>query len=401
MANGQTEFREYRPEDFESFLALHNEVFPPVSAEEMDRWMSREDVTAGVAVRDGEVVGEIPLHLREFMVRPGVTVRAAFEHSVCVAQEMRGTGLGTHIQTAIKQFLQGRAEGLTVYRGGERTPAYRFYDKNGLVDLTYHRTYTHHRPGDVASRAFELVEIGALINRESQALRVFEDALGDVGGRQVRRQGFFSDTLANLEMCELKPLLGVFLAEEDHDLAGYCILSLGRQPSDAVHVMELVARGQDLEVRESLLRSACGVAADRSGKLTMSLHDFMATWELTHELGFVGSPRGSMIMGTPLDWEAMAQRVWWSQPTLEGVQVDLFTPEGDVTLCRRGTRPLRTLTLEMKHHQAARYLFSRLDLQAAVDREMVTCLGGSRGDIAALGRAIPFTPWEIRDFEHI
>lgn len=399
--SSRIDFREYQPEDFDSFLQLHNSVFPPVSAEEMQRWMSRPDVTAAVAVRAGEVVGEIPVHIREFMVRPGVTVRAAFEHSVCVAAEMRGTGVGTRMQTALKQFLQGRAEALAVYRGDERSSAYRFYEKNGLVDLTYQRHYVHREPGRVAARSFELLDISALESREAQALRVFEDALGVVGGRQMRRPGFISDTLNNLEMCELKPALACFLAEEDHDLAGYCVLSLGTRPSDPVQILELAARGQDPELRAALLRSVCAVAEERSTVVSVALHDLSDCWELACSLGFEGAPRGSMIMGVPLDWEAMARRVWWEQPALQGVQVNIFTPERDLTIRAPAGEVVRTLTLEMKHHQAVRYLFSRLDLQACVDSEMVTCLGATREDIAALSRAIPFTRWEIRDFEHI
>ena len=399
--SGQIEFREYLEEDFESFLRLHNDVFPPVTADEMAHWLAGDDVTAGVAVRGGEVVGEIPVHIREFMVRPGVTVRAAFEHSVCVAGDVRGTGIGTHIQNAMKQFLAGRADALTVYRGGERTPAYRFYEKNGLVDLTYHRIYTLADPGSAASQAFELVDMSEMLRHENGMLHVFEDSLGHVGGRQVRGPGFFAETLENLEMCEIKPLLGGLLAEEADGLAGYCILSIGRRTSDPLHIMEVASRGRDPQLTEALVRTACSVAADRGTRVTVSLHEFGEGWDVFRDLGFVGSPRGSMIMGTPLDWEGMADRVWWDQPGLADVQADLFTPEEDATLRRPPGGVARTVTLEMKHRQASRYLFSRLDLAGAVAREMLTVRDATLQDVEALGRAIPFSAWEIRDFEHI
>ncbi len=55
----------------------------------------------------------------------------------------------------------------------------------------------------------------------------------------------------------------------------------------------------------------------------------------------------------------------------------------------------------MKHDQAVRWLLSRLDLRAEFEREMLTCHGALRGDVDALGRAIPFTPWEYQGIDHI
>ncbi len=397
----QIEFREYRDEDFDSFVQLHNAVFPPVTDQEMAAWMAREDVTAGVAVRDGRVVGEIPLHTREFMVRPGVVVSAAFQHSVCVAEETRGEGVGSRIQNAIKQFMLGRADALTVYRGDERSPAYRFYDQNGLVDLTYHRTWRLDNAATVASHSFQAVGIEDLIAREAEALAVFEDALGYVAGRQLRKPGFFADTLTNLEMCELAPTLMVFLAEESDGLAGYALVSMNSGNDGPVRILEVAARGRDASLTEELVRSVCSLAADRGAPVTVSLCDTSVCRDVYNPLGFRGTPRGEMIMGMPLDWLAMADRVWWSQPDLTGVRVDISAPDRDVTIRRPDGQPTRALVLEMKHHQASRYMFSRLDLQAEWRAAMLTCRNATAEDITLLSRAIPWSEWEPRDIEHI
>lgn len=397
---GQIEFREYRDEDLDSFVQLHNAVFPLVTDEQMAAWMAREDVTAGVAVRDGRVVGEIPLHTREFMVRPGVVVSAAFQHSVCVAEEVRGEGVGSRIQSAIKQFMLGRADALTVYRGDERSPAYRFYDQNGLVDLTYHRTWRLEDAATAASRSFQAVGIEDLIARETEALAVFEDALGYVAGRGLRNPGFFADTLTNLEMCELAPTLMVFMAEESDGLAGYALVSMSNG-GGPVRILEVAARGRDAKLTETLVRAVCSLAADRGAPVTVSLCDTSVCRDVFAPLGFRGTPRGEMIMGIPLDWQAMADRVWWRQPDLAGVQVDVRTPDRDVTIRRPDGEPTRTFILEMKHHQASRYMFSRLDLEAEWSRGMLTCRDATAEDITLLGRAIPWSEWEPRDFEHI
>ncbi len=397
---GQIDYREYRDEDFDSFHQLHNAVFPPVTEEQMAGWMARDDVTAGVAVRDGRVVGEIPLHTREFMVRPGVAVTAAFQHSVCVAEETRGEGVGSRIQNVIKQFMLGRATALTVYRGDERSPAYRFYDQNGLVDLSYHRTWRLDDVATVASREFQAVGIEDFIAREPEALAVFEDALGYLGGRQLRKPGFFADTLTNLEMCELSPTLMAFMAEESDGLAGYVLVSV-RDGGGPVTILEVASRGRDIDLAEGLVRSVCALAAERRAPLLVTLSDTSICRDLFAPLGFESTPRGEMIMGMPLDWQGMADRVWWAQPGLEGVEVGIRTPERDVTIRRPDGEATRSLVLEMKHHQASRYMFSRLNLRAEWAADMLTCRDGSAGDVALLDRAIPWSEWEPRDFEHI
>ena len=396
--NGEIVAREFLPEDIESFHALHDAVFPPVPLAEMRRWMAREDVTAGVAVLGGEVVGEIPLHVREFVIRPGVTARLAFEHSVCVRAEMRGEGVGSAIQEEMKRFMRGRAEVLSVYRGGERTPAYRHYWKNGLTDLCYLRTWTLAEPGAVAARAGAVLLPEAILGREREFLAVFTDACGDAGGYQRRVPGFYATAFTQLEAVETGTQYSALVAEEGGRLLGHCIIGAH---GGEVSVMELATRGGDLEMAASLVRGACRVAAEGGARVTVELHDRGRYRPVFEELGFTPRPRGNMIMGTPLDWEALAALVWVPQPELTEVQVELWTPDEEAVIHRPAGAPERAITIECKHEQAVRWLMSRLDLPAAYGSELLTCRGAQPGDIEALGRAIPFTPWEYQGIDHI
>ncbi len=168
-----------------------------------------------------------------------------------------------------------------------------------------------------------------------------------------------------------------------------------------MRILEVAARGRDASLTEALVRSVCSLAAERGTPVIVSLSDTSVCRDIYASLGFRGASRGEMIMGIPLDWQAMADRVWWRQPDLAGVRVDICTPDRDVTIRRPDGTPTRTLVLEMKRHQASRYMFSRLDLQAEWARDMLTCRDATAEDIALLGRAIPWSEWEPRDIEHI
>ncbi|MGD9495366.1 MAG: N-acetyltransferase family protein [Armatimonadota bacterium] len=394
----EIEVREFLPDDIESFHALHDAVFPPVPLEEMVRWMQRPDVTAGVAVRGGEVVGEIPLHVREFVIRPGVTARLAFEHSVCVHEQMRGVGVGSAIQDEIKRFMRGRADVLSVYRGGERTPAYRHYWKNGLTDLCYLRRWTLADPAAVAKRATEVLPAEAILGREREFLAVFADAFGDAGGYQRRAPGFYATALTQLEAVEMGTAYSALVVEDAGNLLGYCII--GAYDGTAT-VMELATRAVDLEMAAELVRAACQVAAESGARVAVELHDGGRYRPVFEQLGFAPRPRGDMIMATPLDWEALAAIVWVPQPELAEVQVELWTPDEEATIHRPAGMPARTITVECKHEQAVRWLLSRLDLPAECARERLTCCSTRPGDVEALGRAIPFAPWEYQGIDHI
>jgi len=394
----EIEVREFLPDDIESFRALHDAVFPAVPPAEMRRWMARADVTAGVAVRDGEVVGEIPLHVREFVIRPGVTARLAFEHSVCVREDMRGEGVGSAIQDELKRFMRGRAEVLSVYRGGERTPAYRHYRQNGLTDLCYVRTWVQAEPASVAEPQGDTLAADAILDREGEFLAVFADALGDAGGHERRVPGFYATAFTQLEAVEVGTRYSALVTEGGGDLAGYCILGTH---GGSVAVMELATRGGDLDMAASLVRRACGVAAQAGARVTVELHDSGRYRPAFEASGFTPQPRGNMIMGTPLEWEALAALVWVPQPELADVQVELWTPDEEATVHRPEGAPARTITVECKHEQAVRWLMSRLELPAAYRGELLTCRGALPGDLEALGRAIPFTPWEYQGIDHI
>ena len=397
--SAQIEIREFQSDDIESFHALHDAVFPPVPLEEMRRWMMRDDVTAGVAVQDGRIVGEIPLHIRRFVLRPGVAVRVAFEHCVCVEEGMRGKGIGTRIQDAIRQFMRDRVEVLTVYRGDERSPAYNHYDSNGLTDCCYVRTWKLDAPGEVAEPPGDPLEAGEIVAREEEFAADFRSAHEHAGGYEDRLPGFYETAFTQLETVELGSEYAALVVERSGRLLGHLVLAL--RDDGPITVMELASRGRDRAVAMRLLRGACAVAEDRGVGVTALLHDGGIYTSVFDALGFAPQRRGEMIMACPLDWRRLARIVWTPQSELADVRVRVWTARDDFVVHEPGGEPSREITAELKHHQAVRWLMCRLDLAPLVAQEIVTVHGARPGDIEALSRAIPFASWEYQGIDHI
>ena len=395
----EIEIREFQADDIVSFHALHDRVFPPVPFDEMRRWMSRDDVTAGVAVQDGRIVGEIPLHIRQFVLRPDVSISVAFEHCVCVDESMRGQGVGTAIQDAIRQFMRDRIEALTVYRGDERSPAYNHYDKNGLTDCCYVRAWTLDAPGRVAERLGDIVNTDTILARADEFTASFRSAYRHAGGYEDRLPGFYETAFSQLETVELGSEYVALTVEEHGSLLGHVILALREQ--GPITIMELASGDRESAVAMRLLRGVCAVADQHGRGLTVDLHDGGTYTPLYAALGFSPQPRGEMIMACPLDWERLAKIVWTPQSELADVLVRVWMPHEEFIAHRPVGEPAREITVELKHHQAVRWLMCRLDLPPLVAQEIVTVHGARPGDVEALGRAIPFARWEYQDIDHI
>ena len=76
---------------------------------------------------------------------------------------------------------------------------------------------------------------------------------------------------------------------------------------------------------------------------------------------------------------------------LEGIEVRAWTPDGEYVL-RPETAPQQRIQLEMKSETLTRWIFGWLNLQAALEMELVTGTGLCDNTAAALARALPFAP---------
>jgi len=413
----EIEYREYRPEDADSFLRLHDSAFPPITSEYWAAW-SRGDVTAAVAIMDGEVVGTVPFVFRDFRLRPDAAVRVAWEYSVVVRKDLRDKGVGSRVMDAAKRFLHGRCAAVAVYRGDERSDGYRYYHRNGHQDLLYARVWA--RDGLTEAKGSVQVSTRGVLSctwreflaDEAQFLDVFATAYGAFGGYPMRQVGFYANAVDTVQYNEVPVELAVFVARDgDGVLQGYAITGQERT-NPVTHLLEIAARRNDQAVALRLLAAFCGLAAEKNTPARVATSDASPYVPALRMLGFEPSPRADdpmMIMAYPLDPEGLTSAVWRDSPRPRGgespatdaLDVMAWTPQREVYLHRAKGPNGRRIVLEMKEHSLARLLFSRLDLLAAVRQETVTAIGASPADLEAVAQALPFTPWVYHYLDQI
>ena len=394
------EFREYRPDDFDSVREMLNVVFARahMTPEGTASWVA-EDFTAPVALADGEVAGAIPLKRRVYRVAPDAEVVAWVEHRVGVAEPLRGRGLGSGMQTCAKEFLQGRGDVLLVYRGHERSDGYRFYDANGLHDVTYFRTVTLD-PVAAAPPAVRQIDADAFLAQQDVWLETFEDCYAGFGGFPSRDRGYLRRIIGHgIWSTAIHSSMAYWVLEHEGQATGYLIAGL-RDPSwndPAWDVMEIAARGRSPDALGALLDAVR--SQGQPVRCRVSTASPLATLADIRS-ALPPRERSSMIMAHVLGIESTGRKVWRDVPELRDVEVRAWTPlrEG---LVHRAPSPARTLTLELKEPMLSRLLMRRLDVAAAVAEERITLHGAQPGDADALAQALPPCPWVYHQIDYL
>ncbi len=398
------EVREYQPQDGPGYVEVHNTVWSGDNAIDIETWerWSRQPITASIALEDGKVVGAVPFHFRDFVLRPGLVIRAAFEYSVCVLERLRSQGIGSKLMDAAKQFLPAQADAMMVYRGGERTAGYRFYARNSHHDMVFYRNLIWPTPSGQIGDGVRFCDTEEFLNREAEVLGVFAGAYGCFGGYPQRVSGYHARAFQSMQYDELKSDFHFALAEDDDGLAGYAVLTRWVNGGD-LKVAEMATRGGDQLIAHDLFMAAGARAADLGTTLSISGPDDGLYCAVARSLGFIGRTRAAasmFIMAHLLDPPDLAQKTLRRMPELAHTRIEAFTPEADYLL-HDPPAPAKTITLETKEEHLTRLLLCRLDLQAAIREHRVTAYGAADGDISALAGAFPCCRWEYHALDYI
>lgn len=386
------EYREMQPDDVLSALTLRNEVFAEALVSRED-W-ERDGMLASIALLEGEVVGAIPLALRETVIAPGVSITAAFENSVGTREELRSQGIGRGMIETAREFLPGRADALFVYRGDERSDGYRFYATTNHYDLLYSRHYSYGSP-----ETSYLPPGVTLAGKESIFLNmerleaIFDSTYGRFGGYPQRRGDYWQRALASSIYAEFPTDFSFVHIIQSDELLGYAICGMRTTRHNGMaNVLEMATLGADLSIAQRILTGVASVAGERKLGVDVQASDQDPFLPLFQANGFIPDPRGTIIMGQVIDVPSFFEKHWRERFDLYNTALIVSTPKDDYVLIDPETRQ-STLTLEMKEEMLHRWLLARLDLRARLAEGSVTAYGANSPVIERVCDAIPCPPW--------
>ena len=402
---GELRFREYRSEDAAGFIELHDSVFShvPVRPEFWAAWSQHPDVTAAVAMYGDRMVGAVPFHIRDFVVRPRITVRAAFEYSVGVSEEHRSQGIGSRLMDCAKGFLPGHADVMMVYRGGEFSNGYRFYAKNDHCDLTYMREWELANPSGGMAGCRRIRSQGEFLALEDQLLPLFRSCYRRFGGYRTRSAGFHADALSSLVFEETRHAFVFLTFRRKETLRGYAIVG-HRRNQGVMSILELATDRGAKAPAQRLVEAAAAAASEEGCRLAARHRERALFADVYRAAGFRADTRekaSMMIMAYPLDVESLARKVYSPQRGLERAEVRLWSPSHSGVLQQATKKRARTIVLEMKDDILTRLLFSRLDFLSAVRMELITAHNATDEDLEAISKGMPFCEWQHHGIDYI
>jgi predicted N-acetyltransferase YhbS len=385
-------YREMQPEDVSSALALRNEVFPDALVSQ-ENW-EQDEMLASIALLEDEVVGAIPLVLREIVIAPGVKIVAAFENSVGTREELRSQGIGRGMIAEACEFLKGRADALFVYRGDERSDGYRFYATTNHYNLLYSRHYhygspeTSYLPPGVTLAGKESI----FLNSE-RLEAVFNSTYGRFGGYPRRQEGYWQRALASSIYSEFPTDFSFVHIIQSDELLGYAICGARTTRHNGMaDILEMATLGADLSIAQRILTGVASVAGERKLGVDIQLSNEDPFLPLFQANGYLPDPRGTIVMGQILDVPEFFEKHWSSRFELYNTSLVVVTPKEDYVLIEPEVRQ-QTVTLEMSEEMLHRWLVARLDLRARLDEGSATAYGASSQVIERVCDAIPCTPW--------
>lgn len=388
---------EYKPELAEDALEIRNAIFPPLT---LEQWLAADTMTGSIAYLDDEPVGCIPMEQRDFLVAPDTPIRVIFENAVGTREDMRAKGIGTAMIQAAREFLSDRIDMMMVYRGGERSIGYRFYVKSGHQDMIYLRHMRWEEPPGSPKG----VAIGGLdeIAADADAIHAtFSATYGNIAGYPPRSSGYQRAQLEHQIYVVLPQETLYFRYPVSGELEAYCIGAIrkGDRGDGTIWLLEMASRTGEDGIRKVL--SAVGAeAAARNIAVTRSTSHEDPFRMIAREMGFTEGPRGMMIMAQIVRPQVLFEKVCHDMSLVADLKINVWTPTVDYTLYE-GPQASTQITIEAKDAELIRMLCRRLDVQWAIERDIISVQNGTPEIAERLGRALPFAPWAYHHLDYL
>ncbi len=391
------EIRELKPEETEEGLRFRNTNFNDIPREHWDAM----NCTAVIARENDRIVGLIPLQYRRQLLRPGVEIPVVYENAVGVAEEVRSRGIGTEMLDVAGRFMKDRVDALFVIRSGERTNGYRFYRKTVHGDICYAREFRKNA-AEILNGAGRL--FGTKANRrldirsvtpeewnmaDTEKNRLYGLRYGEYGGGRVREAGYWPMVIRS-HVYRGRFKLFLHARTEAGDLCGYLLALAGdRRDPEGLFVCE--SAGTHDAVTALLIReAACVIGSHEIRFPSVTLEDPI-TPVLT-DLGFMSQESEPQIMCRILRADRIFGTLAAGSDLIDTIDFSIRTPHRDI-IVNRPDNVRYEVRMEMKEHLVSRLFTSRLDLQAAVDMEMVRVKGADSGLIRQLSEIFRYTGW--------
>ncbi len=356
-------FRELRSGEIDRLLRFRNLMFGPLTREQWDAM----GCTAVVATAgpEEEFWGAIPLQYRRMRVNGKVSIPVVFENAVGVMEKARDRGIGTRMLQEAARFLHDRVDAMFVYRGGERSAAYRFYRKTNHGDLYYVDHLQLDHPVGAENSVVSLPADRA-IGMEATLLAVWRKMYGNVGGCWDRQPGYFRQTLTSHVYRGEDWRL--FLARRKTCVAGYAITNPSGKIWKGYCLYDIAA--SDHRTCRHLLDAIAFQARALHLPVTVPSSVEHPLNRLFIDYGFRWQGNSPFILAHILRPDRIFTRLAGRSPLRKTLKFTIVTPHREVVV-NDPAKPRHEVFLYCKESHLSRLMTCRLNLRAALQVNQV------------------------------
>jgi GNAT superfamily N-acetyltransferase len=382
---------ELEQSEIPEMLKLRNAIFGHISR---DHWDAM-NCTAVVATKDGELMGAIPLQFRDYKINGEISIPVVFENAVGVSEKARGTGIGTIMLDHAKDFIKDRVDALFVYRGGERTPAYRFYRKTHHGDVYFQRLLRLNNAkcgdNDVTVHEYEKA-----IEMEPELLRLFHSYYAGYGGHRKREKGYFKEMVASHVYRESEWKL--FVTRKNKKITGYAVIKPKHVLWEGWNIYDLAV--SDNTALKKLLDKIALSAKSRNESVVMPFNPEHKLFKSLIDYGFKEEPDSPYIMVYVLRPHNIFNKLAKGSPLLSSLELKAVTPHRDLIL-NQPKRPKHRATLYLKETQLSRLLCCRLDFMHCLETNLIRMTWVPKSVQRSLHKIFKFCRWNVAMIDYV
>lgn len=357
-------YRLYEPKDLEQTVELVQRVFTKIRPDPIATWQKLEshDHVTVLAFDGDRIVGAIPFDLRDFLIRPGVCIRAAFCHLVSVDESYRNQGVGSGMIALARKAFAKFCDGLFVYTETEAHAPYTFYERNGFTDLLYSRFYTAQPASKDLPSGIQVLPLDHESIDESSLNPIYQRVYSSYGGFPPRLPDYWQRAFDSIIYVQIP--MDLYLATAS--TGGYALFGIQRR--GYTQILELAEEPGNPQSIENLLSAviATGVA-HKATKISLCASRHHPARPCLDAAGFrPDSRKESQITAAHL----LDLQKTWGQLTQgkAAPALQIWTPAGTYNLPGNG----KPVTLEMKAETVNRLFLCREDPGYLVETGRIT-----------------------------
>lgn len=365
----------------------------------VETWQGN-NMTAVMALNDGELIGAIPLEKRLFSLGRGKFIDILWISGAHVEPEYRSQGIGTAMDQKIKDYFSSEFKAVFAYRGDETSRAYQWYKKLGYNEMLSILSFKKDVKRPDITTTYVLWDTEEKIKQwESKLYNCFNRNIGYYGGFPQRHRQYWSHKFKTHYYKEFYVYNILALTDNDGIL---CYAFLGQTSmSDnilRIDILEFITPDNSI-IKDSLFNAIMSFAYKQGlteVRIQLSVQDPILHW--IKSLGFVNRWRTNIIgkLFDPINYfkDCLSNKI----DLVKDYKFIIQTPKLGEYIVGIGKSSIKLFAHDSLFNEI---LLCRCNIANAIEEGRLVIIDGNESNINILSDNFPLNKWKYFQIDYI